>query len=91
MPRIAIIKKTAILLILFFIFNSIYIDAAPASEIWDNDNVAPTIDLNVTPAKKPVDIVIMTDYTGTKLTALNTQINALKAQFSSVNVDPKFY
>ncbi len=83
--------KVSLLLILLIIFNSIYIDAAPVSEIWDNGNVAPTIDLNVTPVKKPVDIVILTDYTGTKLTALNTQINALKAQFSSVNVDPKFH
>lgn len=54
-------------------------------------NVAPAISLSATPAKKPVDIVILTDYTGTKLAALNTQINALKANFASVNVDPVFH
>ncbi len=72
-----------------FLLSSINISAAP--KVGNTSNIAPTIDLNVTPAKKPVDIVILTDYTGTKLSALNTQINALKAQFTSVNVDPVFH
>ena len=83
--------KISLLLILLIVFNSVCIDAAPLTDIGDNNNIAPKIDLNVSPVKKPVDIVIMTDYTGTNLTALNTQINSLKAQFDSVNVDPKFH
>ncbi len=91
MRHLVNIKNGAILLVLLMTFNSIGINAAPISDISENGNINPTIDLNVTPAKKAVDIVIVTDYTGTKLAALNTQINALKAQFSTVNVDPVFH
>ncbi|NLK34364.1 MAG: hypothetical protein GX301_02785 [Gracilibacteraceae bacterium] len=83
--------KISLLLILLIVFNSVCIDAAPLTDIGDNNNIAPKIDLNVSPVKKPVDIVILTDYTGIKLASLNTQINALKAQFSTVNVDPVFH
>lgn len=82
-------KCLIFLMSVLFILNCMDIYAAPdPSKV---NNIAPTIDLNVTPAKKPVDIVILTDYTGTKLSALNTRINALKAQFAAVNVDPVFH
>lgn len=69
--------------------NSIIIYAVPKpAEII---NMPPTIDLSARPKKKPVDIVIMTDYTGTKLVALQNQINLLKAKFENVNVDPVFH
>lgn len=82
-------RYIVVFIAIVFCFNSIAISATPGK--GKNYNIAPTINLSVTPAKKPVDIVILTDYTGTKLTALNTQINALKAQFSAVNVDPVFH
>lgn len=85
------LRNLSLLTIFLMVANCIPINAAPTTDIGNNGNVAPTIDLNVTPIKKPVDIVILTDYTGTKLTALNTQINALKAQFNAVNVDPVFH
>lgn len=88
---LANIKNAAILLVLLVACNGIGINAAPVSDISEVGNISPTIDLNITPAQKPVDIVVMTDYTGMKLAALNTQINALKAQFSAVNVDPVFH
>ncbi len=77
------------LTILLICLNGISISAAPVK--GKNDNIAPVIDLNVIPAKKPVDIVLLTDYTGTKRSTLNTQINALKAQFNALNVDPVFH
>lgn len=83
------LKYIAVLMTMIFITNSIVISAVP--EPLNLKNVAPTINLSVTPKKKPVDIVILTDYTGTKLSSLNTQINALKANFAAVSVDPIFH
>lgn len=74
---------------LLFVLNSIDINAIP--EPLNINNIAPTINLSVTPAKKPVDIVILTDYTGTKLTALKNQINTLRAQLIGVNASPDVY
>lgn len=85
------VKLIAILIAIVLCFGNIDITAAPAADIGINSNVPPAISLSITPAKKPVDIVILTDYTGSKLTALNTQINALKANFAAVDVDPVFH
>ncbi len=73
-------------LAVLFTLNSIAVDAHPGA--GEMGNVAPTISLSVTPAKKPLDIVILTDYTGTNRAALDAQINALKANFNAVNVNP---
>ena len=76
------LRYITILIAIVSIFTSMVIDALP--EQGEIGNIAPTIDLSVTPAKKPVDIVLLTDYTDTKLSVLNTQINALKANFAAV-------
>ncbi|HYF75119.1 MAG TPA: hypothetical protein VD757_00920, partial [Candidatus Nitrosocosmicus sp.] len=82
-------KNIAIFMMAIFIANSVITDAAPVP--LNIKNVAPTVSLSVTPGKKPVDIVILTDYTGSKLSALDTQISELKARFNAVNVDPDFH
>lgn len=81
-------RYIAVFMMILFFVNTIILHAAPISEVI---NMPPTIDLSVRPKKKPVDIVIMTDYTGTKLAALNNQINLLKARLENVNVDPVFH
>ena len=53
-------------------------------------NIAPKIDLSAVPKKKLVDIVIMTDYTGTKLQSLQDEITKLEGKFYTVNVEPRF-
>ncbi len=83
-------EHLAALTTIFVLFNSIFAYALPQDK-GRIDNINPVISLNVTPVKKPVDIVILTDYTGTKLSALNSRIDALKAEFSAVNVDPAFH
>lgn len=76
-------------MMILFLTNSIILYAAPKpAEII---NMPPTIDLSARPKGRPVDIVILTDYTGTKLVALQNQINLLKAKFENVNVDPVFH
>ncbi|MGI6586280.1 MAG: hypothetical protein ACOX3L_10190 [Lutisporaceae bacterium] len=82
------LKFVTWLLIILLSINSIAY-AAPSQA--NRNNIAPTISLNAAPVKKPVDIVILTDYTDTKLSALNNRIDALKAEFSAVNVDPVFH
>ena len=79
----------AFIISLLFVAGSITVNAAP--KVGEGLNIAPTIDLSVTPVKKPVDVVILTDYKGTKLSSLNTRINALKAQLNGVNADPVFH
>ncbi len=83
------LKYIITLMTILLVSGSIVINALP--ERGDIDNIAPIVDLSVMPKKKPVDIVILTDYTDSKLSVLNSQINALKANFNSVNVDPVFH
>jgi hypothetical protein len=89
MKKLISFRNLVLLVAALLTVNSISISAIP--EKGKTKNIAPTINLSVTPVKKPVDIVILTDYTGAKLSALNTQINALKASFNAVNVDPVFH
>ncbi|HPA54790.1 MAG TPA: hypothetical protein PL138_06800 [Bacillota bacterium] len=74
-------EHLAALTTIFVLFNSIFAYALPQDK-GRIDNINPVISLNVTPVKKPVDIVILTDYTGTKLSALNSRIDALKAELA---------
>lgn len=52
-------------------------------------NTAPTVSFEVK-KKKPVDIVVITDYSGTKLTGLISQENVTKASLGALNVDVNF-
>ncbi len=88
LKRLANVRNMSLVLVLLIICSSVGLDAAPVTDKGSTGNVAPTISLSVTPVKKPVDIVILTDYTGTNRAALDAQINALKANFNAVHVDP---
>lgn len=81
-------KCIAFLLMLLLLVSSILYSAPNLNDVL---NMEPKIELSGKPKIKPVDIVIMTDYTGTKRTALDTQINNLKAKLENVNVDPNIY
>jgi len=81
-------RYIAMLIMILFLANSIISYAAPVSEVI---NMPPTIELSVKPKKKPVDIIILTDYTGSKLASINNQANLLKAKLENVNVDLVFH
>ncbi|MGE5630096.1 MAG: hypothetical protein ACM3TR_03245 [Caulobacteraceae bacterium] len=60
-----------------------------SAKIVEVINTAPTVSFEVK-KKKPIDILIFTDYTGSKLNSLQSVINAKKAQLNAINVDPNF-
>ena len=53
------------------------------------DNAAPNVGFSLA-KKKLVDVVILTDYTGTNLTNLASQLNSLKNSLSANNVDMQY-
>lgn len=84
-------RKIIILFLLIFIFtNTIFVNAKPLLEKKGHvDNNPPSITLSA--KKKPVDIVIITDYTGAKLVNLQTEISNLESRLYNQNVDPVFH
>jgi len=53
------------------------------------DNIAPNVGFSLS-KKKLADMVVLTDYTGSNVTNLTTELNSLKSNLSSVNVDMQY-